>query len=390
MATQQFSTTEWDAIMAQLEQSPANYGFPRRVYGSVLIGSFNIRKLGSSRSRNERIWQFLAHICRQYDLLAVQEIMDDLSGIKRLMGLLGSEFGLIVSDKTGAFPKEPGVGERLGFIFRWSVVQRTQVATDVTFDRTKALNILGNNLTQINTAFEDYHRKLQDYEAGRRKTKPKLKMPVFLTFIRQPFCVSFRIVGYPGTEPYQFMAINAHLFFGDYIADRRQEFDALMEWILSRVRENDRAYYPNFVLLGDLNLDFDNPQTDRTRIEKHMETFNDASGEAVNVDFPFLDIHPNMTEYFRTNARMEETFDHIGLFFRESGLPTYLDNANMGHNERGPDYGVFNFVALFNDVVSPQKKLIDMTKEEKEEFYGRFEHKVSDHMPIWLRLPLPD
>jgi hypothetical protein len=390
MAIGQFSVAEWDAITAQLEQSPEKYGFPRRVYGSVLIGSFNIRKLGSVHSRNERTWQFLAHICRQYDLLAVQEIMDDLRGIRKLMSLLGPEFGLIVSDKTGTFPGEPGVGERLGFIFNWSVVHRTEVATDITYDRTKVLDILESNLTQINSTFQDYHRKLRDYEVGKRNPKPNLKMPVFLTFIRQPFCVSFKIGGYPGTKPYEFMAVNAHLYFGKYITDRRQEFDALMEWIRSRVRENDRAYYPNFILLGDLNLDFNSPQTDRPRIEKHMKTFNDASGEAVNVNFPFLDIHPDRTAYFRTNARMSETFDQIGLFFRESGLPTYLDNASMGQNERGPDYGVFNFVALFDDVMNTQKKLADMTDDEKKAFYGRFEYKVSDHMPIWLRLPLPD
>jgi hypothetical protein len=389
MSARQFSTAEWDAIMTRLEQSPISYGFPKRVYGSGLIGSFNIRKLGSDRSRNERTWQFLTHICRQYDLLAVQEIMDDLSGIRGLMKRLGPEFGLIVSDKTGIFPGEPGVGERLGFIFRWSVVQRTQVATDITYDRTKVLNILNDNLTQISSAFQDYDKKLQDYENGERKTNPNLKMPVFLTFIRQPFCVSFRIVGYPGTEPYEFMAINAHLYFGKYMTDRRQEFDALMEWILSRVRENEKAYYPNFMLLGDLNLDFDSPDNDRKQIEKHMKTFNDASGEAVNVNFPFLDIHPTQTVYYRTNARMSETFDQIGLFFRESGLPTYLDNATMGQKERGPDYGVFNFVKLFDDALNTRKKLADMAPDEKKAFYCRFEHKVSDHIPIWLRLPLP-
>lgn len=389
MSARQFSAAEWDAIMARLEQLPISYGFPKRVYGSALIGSFNIRKLGSDRSRNERTWQFLAHICRQYDLLAVQEIMDDLSGIKELMKRLGPEFGLIVSDKTGTFPGEKGVGERLGFIFRWSLVQRTQVATDITYDRTKVLGILDGNLTQISSAFQEYHKKLQDYENGKRKTKPNLKMPVFLTFIRQPFCVSFRIVGYPGTKPYEFMAVNAHLHFGEYMTDRRQEFNALMEWILSRVRENDKAYYPNFMLLGDLNLDFDSPQNDRARIEKHMKTFNDASGEAVNVNFPFLDIHPKQTVHFRTNARMSETFDQVGLFFRKSGLPTYLDNATMGRKERGPDYGVFNFVRLFDDALNTRKKLADMTNDERNAFYSRFEHKVSDHMSIWLRLPLP-
>ena len=390
MASGQFSNDEWDAIMDRLEQTPDRYGFIKRIYGSVLIGSFNIRKLGSARGRSERTWKFLAHICSQFDLLAVQEIMDDLSGIQRLMGLLGSDFGLIVSDKTGTFPGEPGVGERLGFIFRWAAVQRMQVAADISYDRTKVLDILGNDLIKINDSFQAYQQKLKRYELGKLKTKPKLKMPVFLTFIRQPYCVSFRVVSHPGTKPYEFMAVNAHLYYGNYMADRRQEFDALMEWILSRVRENDKAYYPNFILLGDLNLDFDSPRTDRTRIEKHMKTFDDASGEKVNVNFPFLDIHPRRTSHFRTNARMSETFDQIGLFFRESGLPTYLDNAQMGLNERGPDYGVFNFIELFDDAVNTHKKLTDMTDTEKKAFYSRFEHKVSDHLPIWLRLPLAE
>ena len=53
------------------------------------------------------------------------------------------------------------------------------------------------------------------------------------------------------------MVINAHLYFGNSIDDRRQEFDALMDWILARVKQEGKSYFPNFVLLGDLNLDFD-------------------------------------------------------------------------------------------------------------------------------------
>ncbi len=85
MTTSQFFSTEWDAIMTQLGQFPDRYGFPKRVYGSVLIGSFNIRKLGSARSRNQKTWEFLAYIYRQFDLVAIQEIMDDLSSISPLI-----------------------------------------------------------------------------------------------------------------------------------------------------------------------------------------------------------------------------------------------------------------------------------------------------------------
>ena len=55
--------------------------------------------------------------------------MDNLSGLRRLMSLLGPEFSMVVSDQTGVFPGEPGVGERLGFIYRWNTVERMEVGS---------------------------------------------------------------------------------------------------------------------------------------------------------------------------------------------------------------------------------------------------------------------
>ena len=387
MAAKQFTPAEWKQITATLDADRAKYGLPEREYGSVLLGSFNIRKLGSSRSRSPETWEFLAKVCRSFDLLAVQEIMDDLSGLQRLMSLLGPEFHLIVSDQTGAFPGEPGLGERLGFIYRPPLVQRMEVATDITYDRTKVLDTIAENYGVFSNAMGPYAERLQAYlESGGRK--PRVRLPMFLTFIRQPFCVSFRINGHPGTAPYEIMAINAHLYFGQYITDRRQEFEALMEWIIGRAEMNHRAYYPNFLLMGDLNLDFDNPENDRGRIEGYLKTFNNRSGDAVNVYFPFLDPHPPQPEPFRTNARLTETFDQIGLFSRDRRLPTFTDNAIMGQDARGPDYGVFELVNLFSDAVLGVP-FSSLTGRPRSDFLARFEHKVSDHMPLWMRLPLP-
>ncbi len=80
MATQ-FSSAEWDLIRAKLRADPKRYGLPQRVYGSVLLGSFNIRKMGNTRNRSADTWEFLADICRSFDLVAVQEIMDNLEGL---------------------------------------------------------------------------------------------------------------------------------------------------------------------------------------------------------------------------------------------------------------------------------------------------------------------
>ena len=383
-----FTKPEWDAINTELDSNPQKYGFPKRIAGSALLGSFNVRKLGNASNRDAQTWNFLAKICRQFDLLAVQEIMDDLSGINKLMSLLGPDFGMIISDKTGVFPGDIGLGERLGFIFRWTVVKRGEVVSDISYDRSKVLEILRKYGPEIIKANDEYTLQQTEYESGIRKSPPSLKMPAFLSFIRQPYCVSFSIHGVPGSNPIQFMAINAHLHFGDYLSDRRQEFDALMEWINARVKDNDKAYYPNFILMGDLNLDYNDPEKDRTNIEKHLKTYNDAHGKEVHVNFPFLDPHKGQQSPYRSNARLNETFDQIGLFFRHVDLPTFEDNENMPINETGPDFGVFNFANLFSKAILG-KTILSLNKTPKANFIARFEHKVSDHMPLWLRLPIP-
>ncbi len=383
----QFSKSEWKKIRDELKDKPGEYGFPERVYGSVVTGSFNIRKLGSAGKRNAETWKFLAHVCKHFDLIAVQEVMDDLSGLNLLMEKIGPEFGLIVSDKTGSFPGDRGLGERLAFIFRWSVLKRGEVVSDITYDRSKVSEILFENLDAFTKAKDDYEKSMKRFETGKRKTKPKLKMPMFLSFIRQPFCVSFKIVGHPDTQPYRFMAVNAHLIFGTP-DERRKEFEALMEWINRRVKQVKKAYYPNFMLMGDLNLKYDNPEADFKEIEDYLKSFDNEAGEQVHVNFPFLDIHPGQPKHFTSNVKQTQRYDQIGLFFRDKGMPTHLDNEKMGDSEKGPDFGVFNFTELFCKALKG-KSYASLSKEEQDDLVAHYEHNVSDHMPLWLRLPLP-
>lgn len=396
--TSEFTAAEWGQINAALSANPSKYGFPQRAYGSAILASFNIRKLGRRSNRSANTWKFLAMLCRQFDLLSVQEIMDDLEGFDYLQELMGPDFHAVVSDRTGVFPGERGLGERLGFIYNTRVIERGDVVSDISFDRSKLLktvidnyDILRNELLPY-LKYLDERRDWQKNRVGEEPKPPKVQIPVFLTFIRQPFCASFRIVGHPGTRPYKLMAINAHLYFGKSVTDRRQEFDALMSWILGRVKDKDTAYYPNFVLMGDLNLDFDNPKTDRERITAHIKTFNEQlkkDDSKANVYFPFLDAHPVHKQLFRTNARLKETFDHLGFFSYDRRFPQVANREIMGAQERGPDYGMVNFVQLFNDALNG-KPLQTLTSAEKKAFYRKFEHEVSDHMPIWVRLPLPD
>ena len=77
-----FTDARWQIINNKLSQNPARFGCPVRRDDSVVIGSFNALKLGKATNAAKR-WEFLERFASRYDLLAVQEVMDDLSGIRR-------------------------------------------------------------------------------------------------------------------------------------------------------------------------------------------------------------------------------------------------------------------------------------------------------------------
>jgi len=107
----------------------------------------------------------------------------------------------------GSYCGEPGLGERLGFIYNSHVVERTEVTTDITYDRSKLIATIAANYDVLKEVaephievFKQYNSDLADFANGVRPDKPKkprfkVQLPTFLSFIRAPFCVSFRIEG---------------------------------------------------------------------------------------------------------------------------------------------------------------------------------------------------
>ena len=374
---QRFAPDEWRRINARLNEDPDRHGLPQRRDGSVLLGSFNIRKLGDPDNRSDGEWEFLAKACASFDLLAVQEIMSDLGGLRRLRAEMadharsdGEGFAAVVSDETGAFAGERGLRERLGFVYRWPLVERMEIASDLTYDRSRTLRTLAEHKAELTAALQ------ASDDPG------EFDPPFFVTFARQPHGVAFRV---NAAQPYEFMAVNAHLIYGNRIDDRRREFTALVDLLKSRLAEDSST---SLILMGDLNLDFDKPDSDRDRIDRQLKDLDaslDAAGAHIN--FPFLDVHSGNTEVFRTNARQSQTYDHIGLFARDPRLPKHDQNANMPLAAIGPDYGVFDFMALFSEAIH-DKAWTDITDAERRQLWAKAEHSLSDHLPLWLRLPL--
>ena len=261
-------------------------------------------KTGSTGERDEETFKFLADVCRHFDLLAIQEVMSDTESLLKLSEMLGDEYGLVHSDTTGAFPGRPGNAERLAFLYNRSLVRRSALVTDLTYDRTEVLKRIADHNDAIHRELgplakerKGYRAALETYwrDGGRRPRPPKmsgLSLPGFVTFVRSPFAAGFQVLGHPGSVPYEFLAVNAHLHYGDSDKDRIVEGQALLEWMLAKVKSGARNNL-TVVLFGDLNLVFKNPKKDRERVKRgyressEKRRFEKAeNGVAVHVSAP--------------------------------------------------------------------------------------------------------
>ena len=400
MASKKFSKPQWDKIIALAKKSPGKFGFPARRGGSVVIGTFNIRKLGELKKRSAHSWKFLESMCKRFDLLAVQEVMDETEGAQHLKKRMGRDTGLVISDVTGVFPGARGNAERLAFLFNKKRVSHTELASDITFDRSEIVRNLFENRKDYRKTWNKLEKDLKNWEkkcraakrAGKKKpAKPKAVLPRFLTFIRQPHCASFQVLGRGRAKPIEFLTVNAHLLYGTNKRERRWEFNALIDWLVRRAQQKDRMYHENILMMGDCNLEFNDADDKRDDIDKILIGLNKKklrSKFAAEVNFPLLSPHPKRG-LLKTTARHGQTYDQIALFCRDSRLPRPPLNKKAGL--RGPDnydYGVIDFTDLFSVALlgTPYNEL---NKSGKKWIIARCEHDVSDHMPAWFRLPIP-
>jgi len=394
-----FTAAEWEKIINELETDPTTYGMPEGGReASLVFASFNIRKLGKALNRKPEI-DFLARFCARCDLVAVQEVQDNLDGLRQLKDRMESkvagndEFGLVVSDINGEVPGETGMAERLAFIYRKHRVRRMDMASDLNIDRSAVMEHFFNNHQLIVKTRKAFEKKMAEFADGTRRSKPSYAVPAFITFIRSPHVTAFEIPAANDAPSVTFAAVNAHLIYGKQ-KERDAEFEALIKWLAHRLTDEKRMTVDNFILMGDLNLNFDQPIKDRERIEERIRRLNEEAFGDRNqrrIYFPLIDGDAVTGKHIRSNARLNQTFDQIAFFLGsdEKCLPN--DKWRALAAERKPDgfdYGVFNFSDLFARTLM-QKSYSRLNKAEKSSLGKKFEHSVSDHMPIWVRIPRP-
>ena len=73
---------------------------PAKSNSTLLLASWNIANLGA-QARQARHYKLMAGIINWFDLVAIQEVRDDLSGLTALRSELSNSWRVVFTDKAG-------------------------------------------------------------------------------------------------------------------------------------------------------------------------------------------------------------------------------------------------------------------------------------------------
>jgi exonuclease III len=195
---------------------------PKASDRNLLIGTWNIKAFGAVSQiweemdqeprRNLHALALIAEVARHFDVLAIQEVKSDLSGIQQLAGWLGSDWGMIYTDVCVG---DEGNTERLAFLFDRRRVTPSGLAGEIVLPP----NADGNPAVQ---------------------------------FSRTPF-----MAGFCAGED-EFVLMTVHIKYGKVPLDRIDEIRQLSAYIAREIRKRARAnrgQETNLIVLGDFNID---------------------------------------------------------------------------------------------------------------------------------------
>ncbi len=226
---------------------------PGRTRGSrILLATWNIREFESKKygPRQKEALFYIAEIIDHFDIVALQEVRDDLTSLEEVMDILGSSWDYLLTDVTAG---GQGNFERMAFVY----------------DKRK-VNFGGL--------------------AGEIVVKPESKTEPAPQYARTPFIVGFR------TGWFKFTICTAHIYYGKSVSNdpkRVEEIRLLAEHIALTVKD-PFAWAKNTILLGDFNI-----------FSKEDETYKKLEG-------PGFEMHPKIIGV-GTNIKRDKIFDQIAF-----------------------------------------------------------------------------
>ena len=187
---------------------------PRKGKGRLLVATWNVANLGV-QDRLDSDYALIAEVVSWFDLVAVQEVNNDLRGIEAIHSQLPSRYDLLFSDASGN-------RERQAFLFDSRKVTRLREVGRVAIPPSQLPRIAVAGATAA-----------------------------FGGFDRGPYLASFE------AGAFRFALLNVHLFYGSGAPadlDRRTLETFAVAWWADKTHRDRKSYVGDIVPLGDFNL----------------------------------------------------------------------------------------------------------------------------------------
>lgn len=313
---------------------------PRRTFQETLIlATWNIRDFDAPDygDRAPEAFYYMAEIIARFDIVAIQELNEDLTALNKLISILGSHWKYIITDVTRG---SRGNDERLAYLYD---------SRKVTFGGLTGELVL--------PPFEE-------------KVDGKVVRHPVTQLARTPFFSGFRC-GWS-----RFILATVHILYGDKKADapeRIKEIEHIANF-LKEWNEDETAWARNIIVLGDFNI-FDT--TDVT-FEKLVEAGFIIPEEIQKTPSNALRTKHYDQIAFRTDEhRLGYTgqagaFNFFDIVFTETDEAIYAEEPFMGKTYR--------FTKEGNPRIKP-------TPTQYYKSYWRT-HQMSDHLPLWVELKI--
>jgi len=330
---------------------------------SLILGSWNIRNFDDDRfnygKRTQESLFYIAEIISKFDVIAVQEICEDINPLKNLMSILGGEYDYILSDVTHS--SLGGNKERLGFIYNTKKVKFTGIAGEIVLPK----KLLISKETKDNRQFS--------------------RTPIGVEFLSGWFRFTFSTV---------------HIYFGSNSGNtpqykrRVEEIQAVAKYISTHAKKSPS----NQILVGDFNIK-----------QKGSSGFNALADNGFTIVANRLGSNRDQTKYYDQISfiskfeqleilekdRDDRVFQFFDSVYREDEYKKYesvmikmmegkikstkveLEKTNSKRKK----------TTLENRIESI--KLAMKNEANRKKYYKEWRtFQMSDHLPLWVEIKI--
>jgi endonuclease/exonuclease/phosphatase family metal-dependent hydrolase len=307
----------------------------RDIAGSLVLASWNIREFDSAAygARKDEPLYYIAEIIDHFDLVAVQEVRDDLTALERLMDLLGWWWNYLLTDVTEG---DPGNRERMAFLYDSRKVRFGGLAGEVVIPPSEK-------------------------EEDGKTLEPAKQLA------RTPYITGF------GVDWFKCQICTTHILYGEGVAedpDRLEEIRVLARFLADRAKE-EHAWAKNMILLGDFNIFDTSDQTMQAILEAGFTIPEKLQGHPSNAPKTrhydqIAFIAPELED--RLELSEAGVFDYYQYVYREEDEPLYVEDMGEAYLRKADG--------------------TERTKQGRTSYYRTYwrTYQMSDHLPMWIEL----